>query len=404
MGSAGTQVLTHGRQHDAVVIGAGPAGSTTAARLARAGHDVTLLEEHEAIGLPVHCTGLLGLEAFEQFDLPRTTILGLAGSARFWGAAGESVLVESDRIQAAVIDRGRLDDALAAGAAAAGARVVRGWRAEAVTVGPRGVHVRGRGGEEVTARVCVLACGATYRFHRHLGLGVPSVFLQSAQLETPFPDASDIEVRFGRDLAPAGFAWHVPFRRGSTPFARIGLMTETRSRERFRAFVNGLCARANVDPSTLPGARLKMLPLGPVARTYANRVIAVGDAAGLVKPTTGGGIYYGLLSGAIAAEVLDEALVQDRLDARVLRRYETRWRRRLGPEIRVGLAFRRMAARLNDESINAIIELARVNGILRVLQENASFNWHGKAAIALLSHSSFRRIVFKSWRSTEEPA
>ena len=404
MGSAGTQVLTDVCRHDAVVVGGGPAGSMTAVRLARAGHDVVLVEEHEAIGVPVHCTGLLGLEAFDQFDLPRATILGLAGSARFWGAAGESVLVASDRIRAAVIDRGRLDEALAADAARAGVQVLRGWRAEGVRVGSDGVRIKGRGGDEIGARVCVLACGATYRFHRQLGLGAPSVFLQSAQLETPFPDASDIEVRFGRDLAPGGFAWHVPFRRGSTSFARIGLMTETRSRERFRAFVSGLCSRAGVDAFALPDARLKMLPLGPVARTYADRVVAVGDAAGLVKPTTGGGIYYGLLSGALAADVLDEALVRNRLDGRFLRRYETRWRRRLGQEIRVGLAFRRMAARLNDESIDAIIELARVNGILRLVHENASFNWHGKAAMALLSDASFRRIVFKSWRSSEEPA
>ena len=63
-----------------------------------------------------------------------------------------------------------------------------------------------------------------------------------------------------------------------------------------------------------------------------------------------------------------------------------------------------MAARLSDESIDAIIELARVNGIVRLVHENASFNWHRKAAMALLSDASFRRIVFKSWRSSEEPA
>ena len=68
-----------------------------------------------------------------------------------------------------------------------------------------------------------------------------------------------------------------------------------------------------------------------------------------MKPTTGGGIYYGLLSGAIAAEVLGDALRRDRLAATSLRRYETLWRRRLGQEIRVGLAFRRIAARLSDE-------------------------------------------------------
>jgi flavin-dependent dehydrogenase len=207
----------------------------------------------------------------------------------------------------------------------------------------------------------------------------------------------EIEVQFGREVAPSGFAWMVPFHRGETSYARIGLMSETRSAERFGVFLRSLTQRAGMRPETVPLPRQKMLPLGPVRRSYGDRVVAVGDAAGLVKPTTGGGIYYGLLSGAIAAEVIDEGLVRDRLTARGLRRYEVRWRRRLGQEIRVGLAFRRIAARLSDESIDELIELARVDGVVRLLQQTASFNWHRKAAIALLGHPSVRRIVFRSW-------
>jgi flavin-dependent dehydrogenase len=139
-----------------------------------------------------------------------------------------------------------------------------------------------------------------------------------------------------------------------------------------------------------------MLPLGPVARTFSERVLAVGDAAGLVKPTTGGGIHYSLLSGSIAAETLDGALRRDRLDATTLSRYERSWRQQLGQEIRVGLAFRRIAGRLSDDAIDEIIELARVDGVIPLLQRTASFNWHRKAAIALLAHPSFRRIVFRS--------
>jgi digeranylgeranylglycerophospholipid reductase len=386
--------------HDAVVIGAGPAGSLTAERLAAQGLDVVLLEEHDAIGQPVHCTGLLGFDAFDEFDLPRDLVLGFAEAARFWGATGQSVTVRSHRIRAAVIDRAALDQALAARAERSGAVLHRGWRAETVTASQRSVTVSGRGfARHLDARVCVLACGASYRFHRQLGLGTPAVFLQSAQLETPFPETGDVEVRFGNKIAPAGFAWLVPLRRDGTPHARIGLMSKNRASERFASFVGEICARAGIPAPALPAPRLKMLPLGPVSRTYADRILAVGDAAGLVKPTTGGGIYYGLVSGAIAAEVLGDSLRRDRLAAGRLRRYESRWRRQLGQEIRVGLAFRRLASRLTDESIDSLIELARVNGIVQLLHEHASFNWHRKAALALMADSSFRRIVLKSWRS-----
>ena len=246
----------------------------------------------------------------------------------------------------------------------------------------------------------MLACGANYRFHKTLGLGVPSVFLQSAQLDAPFPNMPDVEVRFGRQVAPGGFAWLVPLTRDGQSRARIGLMSQTKAKDRLVAFLGALCERRGIDPATMPTPRLKILPLAPVDRTYGDRVVAVGDAAGLVKPTTGGGIYYGLLSGALAAAVLSDGLATDRLDARVLRRYESEWRGRLGEEIRVGLMFRRVAADLSDESIDALIELGRVNGIVPLLKEKASFNWHRKAAMALLANRSFRRIVFKSWRES----
>ncbi len=387
---------------DVVVIGAGPAGTTTARLLAEGGHDVVVLEEHASVGTPVHCTGLLGVDAFEEFNLPQSLILGRADSARFWGAAGQSVGIRSDRVQATVIDRVELDVWLGKRAVNAGVELLSGWRAETILVCPDRVVVTGRTGEVIEARACVLACGANYRFHRELGLGMPDVFLQSAQFEMEFPEMPEVEVRFGRDVAPAGFAWLVPFKRGDHSYARIGLMSESRAPERFNAFYASLRTRVGMDADEVVQPRLKMLPLGPVRKTYSDRVIAVGDAAGLVKPTTGGGIYYGLLSGSIGAEILSEALQRNRLEESYLRRYESRWRRRLGQEIRIGLAFRKIAARLSDESIDALIELARVDGVVPLLQEHASFNWHRKAAIALLGHPAFRKIAFKSWARSGE--
>jgi flavin-dependent dehydrogenase len=243
----------------------------------------------------------------------------------------------------------------------------------------------------------VLACGASYRFHRALGLGFPKAFLQSAQVETPFAGLPGIEVRFGRATAPGGFAWAVPLERHGSSFVRLGLMSQDRSGERFKAFASIVSDRAGYDMGKIPPPRLKMLPLAPVPRTYGDRVLAVGDAAGLVKPTTGGGIYYGLISGGLAADVLGQALSRDRLDARALARYEARWQQRLGQEIRMGMAFRRMAAGLDDQAINALVDLARFDGIVPLLQRTASFNWHRKAAVALLTNPAVRRVLTHSY-------
>lgn len=377
---------------DVVVVGAGPAGLATARTLAARGRDVIVLEEHDRIGVPVHCTGLLGYEAFDELEIPRHAILTTTQAARFIAADGTSVTVEADKVRAAVIDRAVFDQALADDTRAAGAELRPATRVSSISVAPDRVVVSIDDAAPIQARACVVACGANYRFNRALGLGVPRVFVQSAQVEAPLDGPDRVEIHLGRTIAPGGFAWLVPFRRGDRPFSRVGLMSQTSASSRFAAFASAMRQRF-ASGDEWPDARIKILPLGPVTKTFGDRILAVGDAAGLVKPTTGGGIYYSLISGHLAADVLVRALRDDDLAADRLREYETRWRDRLGAEIRIGLAFRTLATRLNDRAIDALIDLARVDGLVPLLKKTADFNWHRQSALALLRHAQVRKIL-----------
>jgi hypothetical protein len=93
---------------------------------------------------------------------------------------------------------------------------------------------------------------------------------------------------------------------------------------------------------------------------------------------------------------LSDALERNQLGERHLRACEERWRQRLGPDIRAGLAFRALATRIGDRGIQALVEIARVDGIVPLLKETADFNWHRTAALALLKHPAVRKAVLSS--------
>ncbi len=130
-------------------------------------------------------------------------------------------------------------------------------------------------------------------------------------------------------------------------------------------------------------------------RTYADRVLAVGDAAGLVKPTTGGGIYYSVVSGEIAAEVLSgRGWRRTICRPAALREYEQRWRSRFQSEFTAQLALRFVAQRMRDTDIDALFTLATTDGILPLVRQTARFNRHRDFILALLRHQPARRALF----------
>jgi len=126
---------------DVIVIGAGPVGSFTAWRLAQAGLRTLVVEEHTTIGEPAHCTGVVGRQVFERFDLPREPIIRELRRATFYSPGGHSFAVELDECGTYVIDRPAFDRRLAGLALEAGASYLLGVRAEDVEPRSEGIAV-----------------------------------------------------------------------------------------------------------------------------------------------------------------------------------------------------------------------------------------------------------------------
>jgi flavin-dependent dehydrogenase len=159
--------------------------------------------------------------------------------------------------------------------------------------------------------------------------------------------------------------------------------------------VKRLAARWGIDDCGQP-PRQKILPLGAIDRTYADRTLVIGDAAGLVKPTTGGGIHYSIWSAALGADVALDALAADRLDAAALASYERQWRDRLGEEFAEQRSLRDLVTRLSDQEIDSLFDLARTDGIMPIVRRTAQFNHHRHLIRALLRHPPARKILFRS--------
>lgn len=381
---------------DVAIVGAGPAGLMAARVLATRGLDVTVLEEHASVGQPVHCTGILAREAFDEFELSTDTILNDLTEARFVAPDGSDFVYTNGPSEAVVVDRAAFDMRLGCAATAAGAVLQTGVRVTAITPAHDAVTIECHGRPTVRARASVLACGSKYAFHRSLGLGSPPLFLRTAQLELPATRLHEVELHFGNDVAPMGFGWAVPVLRGRRLHVRVGVMADADAPRYFQQMLARLSSRWGLDASDATAPRARILPLATIPRTYADRVVVVGDAAGLVKPTTGGGIYFALLSGALAADVLAEALGHGMLGASALAGYERRWRDRLQAELDTQLQLRMLTQRMSDHDIDQLFNLARTDGIMPIVRRAASFNRHRPLILALLRHQPARQVFYRS--------
>jgi geranylgeranyl reductase family protein len=380
---------------DVLIVGGGPGGLFLAAKLAAQGVRTVVCEEHSRVGDPVHCTGVLSSDSFGRFDLPSSATLNHLTDVRFVSPSGIPVDYATASPIATVIDRPAFDRALAERAVAAGAELRAGARVSALDIDASGAHAT-VGADVVEARLAVLACGATYAFQRRFGFGLPRTYLHTAQRELPAAAMASVELHFGRDIAPGGFAWAVPVVRPDGFYVRLGVMAARDALGCYARILERVGDRWGVSNRELP-PRQKILPLGAIGRTYGDRLLAIGDAAGLVKPTTGGGIHYSIVSASLAADVAVEALANDRLDMASLATYERRWRAELEDEFDAQQELRDVVTGLSDQAIDSFFELAHTDGIMPIVRATARFNEHRPLIRALFKHPPARRILFRSF-------
>lgn len=370
-------------KYDVVVVGAGPAGSFTASRIAMAGYKVGIVEEHDKIGEPSHCTGLITPRVLEISRIDRRVVQSSIYGADIYSPDGRCLRLRSKKIEAFSIDRVLFDQMLARRAEESGADIIKGCRVsdlrirDGVTVSAKSNH----GTVDISTRMVIGADGASSTVRRLLDMGEPEEFLYGYQAEFEV-ETENVEIFLGSRIAPGFFAWAVPAGR----FTRIGLCTSSNkppAGEFFERFINTPAMAEKTRNSRIVRRLAGLVPLGP-KKTYRDNVMLVGDAAAQVKPTSGGGVYTGLVCAGECAGIAIEALEKNDFSEKFLSMYQRRWEERIGKELRLGTFFRKFFRRMSDETINKIFRKLDDPEIMEIISEYGDIDYPSKVGFQIL--------------------
>jgi len=374
---------------DVAVVGAGPAGLYAAYQLASAGLDVAALDVQERIGENAVCSGVIGEEAFVRFGLPLRPVLNRIGCIQAVSPAGRMLEYRSAAPLARVVDKAGFNRELANLAGSAGAELCLGCFVDAIDREKDGVLLQFRsrqwGVGKLRARAAVIASGVSGFLNGAQGLVKPREFLRAIQADIPLGTdgaCNPTEVYVGRSVAPGAFGWKIPLGQGRV---RIGLMCAEDPRRYFDALLQRVAPGLDQGEAKV---REKAIGQMPVGNCVGERMVAIGEAAAHVKTTTGGGIYFGLLSAEMASEVILRAFRKGDFSIHTLGEFERFWRAAFGRELWVGYFARKLAARLSDSLVEQAFERAKGIDLPSWLNGNLNFDWHGKAILG-----SIRRLL-----------
>ncbi|HRR66593.1 MAG TPA: NAD(P)/FAD-dependent oxidoreductase [Methanomassiliicoccales archaeon] len=335
-------------RRDVLVVGGGPTGCLAAAAMA-AELEVTVVEEHPRIGEPVQCAGLVTPRVVEMASAPDAVLNRIDGAyVHFPG--GRTLELQGNEVKAVVVDRGALDRRCASLAERAGAEVWTGAKCGAVERTGDGIRAC-FDGEDMECRALLAADGYRSGTARALGLGPTREMVRGVEmdLDVRAEDQRKVRVFLGRAVAPGFFAWAIP----CGAMIRVGLCVSEGNGPP-SAYLRPLLATLGLSEAERVRAYSGAIPLGHIARTYADRALVAGDAAGMAKPISGGGLFTGMTAGRLAAETFLEAFRGNDLTARTLSSYEGRWKAAFGSELRNSYLVRRAFVRMSDRELDRV--------------------------------------------------
>ena len=386
---------------DAIVVGGGPVGSYAALNLAKLGVKVTVFEEHSTIGLPSHCAGHISIKSLRSmglYPLPKGIVENTFCAANFHSPLGSKFSIKLSCPVTLALNRARFDQFLANQAQNAGASLVLGSRVQSLLLmngSVKGVNIRKADGsdEKVYSKIVLDSEGVSSRLLRQAGLKVLKtsalVYGVEAEVDTVQDVELDaVEVYFGKAYAPGFYGWLIPRPDGS---AKVGLATNHGDP---REYLKRLMFKHPVASKQLSKAKITHVGYhaitlgGPISKSYADGFLAVGDCASQVKPTTGGGVIFGLTAAKAAAEVASQAIALSDVSSNVLQTYQKRCDELLKFDFRVMLRIRRFLDSLSDKRLDEMLRFCGKIGVDKALRDVDEIDFQGKMLLTAVKKPS----------------
>ena len=366
------------KRFDVVVVGGGPAGVAAAKASAKTGAKTLLLEKNPAIMAIKPCGQAVSAHTFETAGVnPTPPMILNRVSARVYAPNGASVKIPETGY---LINKTLLLQEIAVQAAEHGAEIhvnepfIKFMRRD------DGLIVR-TPKAEYECSVLIGADGYNSRVARILGVNEksePIPTLQYLMAGSRLENVDEIRIYVGNEIAPKGYAWLFPF---GEKLAEVGLGVRGAPLKPYMDRVLEIL-RKELGSAQVIDNRGAPVPVGGVISKYIfDRVILIGDAAGMVIPMTGGGIHSSIAAGIAAGEVAGEASQEGDVSEERLRAFDEKYKPWL-ERIRRSLKVLRLFERLTDEDLNELAEMLSDEDIVDL----ANGLNVGRVARKLLSH------------------